>query len=552
MLSQIDKSHASDGPPALIRAADMLIEQLESDSTSEEQLEFRASDIYLELVVIEKKYEEVCELIAFGKMLEVFEEFYDEEVHDEPPEYKTDSLKGHWQNLLGEYQILLHMYYEFFLVSQHPSVRQALKDTAKRFEMLARMWKYGIRPFLKLEPPRDYLFRFIDFAYPRFLVLKDRVSVYRNNLIECLGDLARVRMAAEESHRDRDAWARLSRKWYTQIAGPSPEVGRVQHHLGVLAQPDRLQQLFFYTKALVSVDPFHEAQDTIEICFALSDENEDPIATAFIMTHRALLMHASQADFTNIGNNFLSILRRQIRQSGVESQQAIYIVSCNIASILGYGDPDETIALECFKQCGRASAVEAHTSALKLLSGEERIGEHVDDAGVAIQSEVVYRGSSLTFHTLCVLLDQLDNPDVYPCLHLSMSFIWCMAFHPPAMQQLERCIPWIRITTWLNQLLQSDSVMSTIDSPAFLGFDNEPTQALWEDSVIRGLSWSRLYHSDKFFNGLSLETDREFIETPSVVTLRINRCLWLGVRIATVRNIRIFGVMIYPFMRRGY
>jgi hypothetical protein len=58
--------------PAPSLAADMLLTQLESDSISEEQLAFRASKIYPELTVIEKR----CE-----------------EGYDEHPESKTDSSK---------------------------------------------------------------------------------------------------------------------------------------------------------------------------------------------------------------------------------------------------------------------------------------------------------------------------------------------------------------------------------------------------------------------------------------------------------------------------
>jgi hypothetical protein len=87
-----------------------------------------------------------------------------------------------------------------------------------------------------------------------------------------------------------------------------------------------------------------------------------------------------------------------------------------------------------------------------------------------------------------VLLDPVDDPDVYPSLNLSISFIWCIALHPPAMQQRERYIPWIRITTWPNQLFQSDTMISTIEHAAFPLLENETTQPLREDCDIRGQS----------------------------------------------------------------
>jgi hypothetical protein len=43
--------------------------------------------------------------------------------------------------------------------------------------------------------------------------------------------------------------------------------GRIQHHLAVLARPNVLQQLFYYSKALISVQPFTNVRDSILLLF---------------------------------------------------------------------------------------------------------------------------------------------------------------------------------------------------------------------------------------------------------------------------------------------
>lgn len=68
-------------------------------------------------------------------------------------------------------------------------------------------------------------------------------------------------MAIEEADlRDREVWSGVARMWYNKAADKSPNVGRTQHHLAVLARPNVVQQLFYYSEVLlVSVVPFQQA-----------------------------------------------------------------------------------------------------------------------------------------------------------------------------------------------------------------------------------------------------------------------------------------------------
>jgi hypothetical protein len=50
-------------------------------------------------------------------------------------------------------------------------------------------------------------------------------------------------MAVEELDlRDRELWAGLARYWYNKTAERNPDVGRIQHHLAILARPDVVLQ----------------------------------------------------------------------------------------------------------------------------------------------------------------------------------------------------------------------------------------------------------------------------------------------------------------------
>jgi hypothetical protein len=89
---------------------------------------------------------------------------------------------------------------------------------------------------------------FIYMAYSMMTLLLESVRAFEETWIECLGDLARYRMAVEELDlRDREIWAGVARYWYNKAADRNPDVGRIQHHLAVLARLDVVQQLFYYT-----------------------------------------------------------------------------------------------------------------------------------------------------------------------------------------------------------------------------------------------------------------------------------------------------------------
>jgi hypothetical protein len=428
------------------------------------------------------------------------------------------------------------MHLDFFLHLRQLLAAAELNSFAEKYLMLTRIWRFGIQSVIDVlqrmcPKPLDYIQNIVYFAYPRIRFLMEIVSVSRETWMEWLGYLAQCGMAFDESDVSA-VWARIARDCYSQASDQSPNIGRIQHRLALIAWPDFLKQLFLFTKALVTVCPFPDARDGIAWLFThfeREDLHQDEIITAFIATHRALFMQSPPGEFISLRNRFLALLQRDTRLLLTE-QQVVYIVSCNIASVLQYGEPDAVIALSWFKRNGETNFKEAHNVALELMSGQKRCSS---EAGTAINPQIAYQESSLAFNTLSVLLDQVDNPTVFPSIHISLSFIRCLALHPPAMQQLERYIPWMRITHYLNSLVKPDTVISIFGRSSF-PLNDGSIKHLPEDFLIRGQSWSQLYHPDDFFNDAPPEHDRRIIENQYTATLRLYRCLWLGGRIATV------------------
>lgn len=88
-----------------------------------------------------------------------------------------------------------------------------------------------------------------------------------------------------------------------------PNEGRIKHHRAIVAHPDVLQQLFYYTTALVSVSPFLNIKKPLySVIDAYKDRypQQGSIVSALLATHSVLLSHGSTESFLTTEDGFLS------------------------------------------------------------------------------------------------------------------------------------------------------------------------------------------------------------------------------------------------------
>jgi hypothetical protein len=503
-----------------------MFRQPDTHTITEEQLINEVRGIYTGLVMVEKRCIEIDRQQA---------------------QSKAELSQAKWQALVTLHRTLLYEHHDFFLASQHPSAGPVLKELADKYAMPARMWRYGVHSFLellrqKLPGSMEYMLDFIYLSYSMITLLLESVPDFRETWIECLGDLARYRMAVEElDKKDRELWAGVSRYWYNQDADRSPENGRIQHHLAVLARPDLLQQFFHYTKALISVRAFPNALESMtQLVAPLMNIPAPNLVTSFVTTHGALFMQAPVNDFVSRANMFLATLRKEISRVGRHGQQGVELTSCNLVQLTSCN------IAAIFQYGSKSGAVEADfTVKLRNPTPEDRLAamKWASNATAAVptyptysdlSSQLAFRASSLAFHTLIVILGQAGEPNMYPSVHISMAFVWCLTLNPAAIQRLEPLVPWSLLATYLNSLFCPDTNISKIEDESFPLLNDSTTQQLPEDFLIRGEAWSRLYYPDTFFEGAPTEDNRPPTEEHSTVIPRRHRCLWLGVRIATV------------------
>ncbi|KAF9776804.1 hypothetical protein IL306_004950, partial [Fusarium sp. DS 682] len=263
-----------------------MMRQPETRPISQDQLVAEVKGIYAGLVMVETKCIEV----------------------DNAQSSNTDANSKlnneQWQALIALHRTLLHEHHDFFLASQHPSASPALRRLASKYAMPARMWRHGIHSFLELLRHRlpaslEHMLTFLYLAYSMMALLYETVPAFEDTWIECLGDLGRYRMAIEDDDiRDREVWTGVSRHWYSKASDKSPTTGRLYHHLAILARPNALQQLYYYTKSLCVPIPFSSARESIMTLFdpvlSNSPTRLAPVDAAFVRAHGILFSGKSR------------------------------------------------------------------------------------------------------------------------------------------------------------------------------------------------------------------------------------------------------------------
>lgn len=527
-----------------------LLLQPDSRPISQEQLTSEVKSIYAGLTMVETKCIHVdrAQTAAF----------------QDGSDSTTRLASDHWQALIALHRTLLHEHHDFFLASQHPSASPALRRLAAKYSMPARMWKHGIHSFLELLRRRlpesiDYMLAFIYLAYQMMALLYETVPAFEDTWIECLGDLGRYRMAIEdENPKDRETWAGVARSWYSKAADKNPAIGRLYHHLAILARPHALRQLYFYARSLTCVTPFSSARESILTLLdpilgrpADSYSHDLPIDTSFIQAHGVLFGKLSPEKFEDARFAFQSQLDNHIgRVAAKWKDQGVYIAVTNLAGLFDYGSDDSILRRILrlhAKQLTRTASLSSQSDEdsrspspveddkwLHLLSGS--------DSEVSVQIETLSseftfsRAYLLTMTTLTLVLRRTGDKNVLPHVHVLLSFLSTIASIKYVAQFLDHA-PWTELVTFLNTLLKSEQQPERIIPGPVFPSDYVDIFPLPEDYLIRGQIWSQWYFPEGWFKREHDEEDRS-MELASTVKLRTERVLHLGYELATVSLLR--------------
>jgi hypothetical protein len=523
--------------------------QPEFSPISQEQLAAEVKGIYAGLVMVEAK----CINIDTQKASH--------------PEEKLSTEQ--WQALVALHRTLLYEHHDFLMATQHPSANPALLGLATKYSMPARMWKHGIHAFLEVLRHRrpesqEYMLAFIYLAYQMMSLLLETVPNFTDTWIECLGDLARYRMAIEEEREIHTIWGGVAGRWYGMAADRHPVVGRLYHHSGILERPS-MRKFYLFARALTSVVPFLNAKESLgTLC---SPVLNDGIRTGGQLAETALIRFHARA-FTSkdqlelIARDGTSALTQLAAQT--DDKIASYGVSLavtNIAALLGYGSPDNllrqlfdsarnkpTLASRPSKQCGISSS-------FQLLNDPSLFDLETPSSPVV----------NFCYHSFNNIIRR--TPGNKESLQWLLPFVHTMLVFFSSIETLQTTqtsqaapanknkantldtlfssneLDWPALSAFLNLTALTYPITAHIE--AFADTNTFPTDGhpLLEDYMIRGLVWAQWYFRPKWFEDRSEDDDgSRALETEEnrKEKHRAARVLFLGIRLA-----RQSGFLVY-------
>ncbi|KAF2228914.1 hypothetical protein EV356DRAFT_537688 [Viridothelium virens] len=525
--------------PAQAKYPDLIM-QPDSRPISHDQLAAEVKGIYAGLVMVEGK----C-ISVDGMQMSPDQRFTSE----------------HWQALVALHRTLLHEHHDFLLASQHPSANSALRKLAAKYSMPGRMWKHGIHSFLELmrrylPESREYMIAFILLAYQMMALLYETVPAFEQTWIECLGDLGRYRMAVEDDDfRDRETWGGVARSWYSKAADQSPEIGRLYHHLAILAGPNALQKLFYYVKALTCEQPFPSARDSILTLFdpllgtsPPAFARSHPGEANFIKLHAMQFGRSPMDGYEPMATEYLENLDGHIgRVTAKWNEAGVYTAVANIGGILEYGS--DTELLHAYQELARlesnanssgsADKPDSSTSQVQETGAvKSQAEENTDSTEKASESKGNHqsfeRACRLALDTLNVVLNRIGDKNILPHVHVFLVFIWGIFALPPRATQyvLER-FPWDQLAFFLNTLASSEDVDCRFQTLSdYMQPNSRERRPLPEDFLIRGQVWCRGFFPDEWFDDGG-DVEERMLERASTSKARAERILWIGTRIGS-------------------
>ncbi|ESZ91821.1 hypothetical protein SBOR_7773 [Sclerotinia borealis F-4128] len=426
-----------------------------------------------------------------------------------------------WQALMTLHRALLYEYHDFLMASQHPSASPALRWSAQKFAVPARVWRHGIYSFLEnlrsqLPKSLDHILAFLYLAYSVMAVLYETIPGFQDTWIECLGDIARYRMAIEDGDtEDRGIWTQVAYRWYLKASYKLPGAGRLYHHLGIITRGNTLHQLHYFTKALCAKIPFIQARESILTLFdpVLNSANScsqfSRFETVFIMIHghlykgNASWIHEMSDPETK---ELLGLLDSQIgRFTATFKEQGCYMAISNVGAELGYGLTENPIMKAMMTPRSAANTDAAHTRSFR----------HAE-----------YFSNSV----LEIVLQRIGDPNTLPFIYITLIFIFNMSRYSEAMDLLAPAFAWQSLVIMLNTLFRSAGSIDQIEDKQFPFSGRGP---LAEDYALRGLVWSR----DETMYPETWSMDRSdgdeiYLDLPCMLEPRKARILWLACRIA--------------------
>lgn len=253
-----------------------------------------------------------------------------------------DMTPEQWANFHTLHKTFHHWCIDLTYASNHPIASEAVREMPHKLSIGERMWNQGIYPVMKLlqmGASPSYLLEFYDTAKQSIDMLLKASLRLQTICFESLGHLAQYRAAVDSE--TQEACLDIASSWYTKAAALHLETGSYPHYLAMLAGSSPLKQLFYYIKALTSIEPY---QDTLHSVGQLFTQFWNPGETSFQRYPEALrcfvkahsLLILGSPGFSVPAGQFLNGLDAYIHTIDFE-EEGVFILASSYAGIFDYG-----------------------------------------------------------------------------------------------------------------------------------------------------------------------------------------------------------------------
>ncbi len=511
-------------------------------------LYFRDSDAYYALISSPFIKQSKARPIALAQLIEKVDDIYVELLMLEVRCIEIDRVAWNsnisnyeWQALIVLHKQLLNEFYDFFLTTDHSSADSRLRNLVADRSMPGRMWHHEIHFFLeilrnRLSETREQMLTFIFIAYSMLALFHETISAFKDTWVECLEDLARYRMIVEENIRFREIWTKVARIWYNIAANNNSTVDRLYHLLAIVAPSHSLQQLSLYTWSLTCVAPFESARDSIMTFFNFfqsqkksTSNRSSSIESVLIEAHETLSRDRSVVEFDAVIRSIRDVLDNYIESVTIKFKtQEVFIAVANIATLFEYEttDSSKSIFRLVFQKTGKIDF--NHQQSRSTL--ESLILLEIESS-----RRIICLASRLTFITFSIILQRVDDENVFLCVHVLLLLVWSLANIEKAITIVEEDVSWRQICSFLNTLTKHEAMTSKIYADVFP--EQKSDRSLSENFVVRDQMYSLWYYSRTWFEDANIDEEERLLKLSSTTASRVKRILWLEIRIASICSI---------------
>ncbi|KAI6855224.1 hypothetical protein KC323_g8449 [Hortaea werneckii] len=521
--------------PSKDRQSSGLLPQPEALPISQDQLAAEVKGIYAGLIMVESK----CINIDAAQA----------------SESPTKLAREQWQALVALHRTLLYEHYDFLMATQHPFATDELKSLPARYCMPARMWKHAIHSFLEVLRHRrpdshEYMLAFVYLTYQMMALLLETVPTFEDTWVECLGDLARYRMAIEEDRDLYSHWAGVASSWYIKATDKHPEAGRLYHHLGILERPS-LQKFACYGKSQTCVIPFPNTKDSMSLlCTPLAEDGNaartaSRSAEASLCRMFALIFLQKPMEVVNAAQKMaLELLERPGGFRWKDNGVALAISSTS--ALLEHGslaNPLRTAYDSAIQQHLReiGSANAAHPTP----GDGQNDSQSPREPAQLTKHPLLASTRDITFAVFNSALRYGVVDDILPCVHVMLCFLHSLIliqehhneYTVGKLLELEG-VSWGQLISFLNTLVHllgglPQEVITCARRGSLYPAEKSLGRLLLlpEDFTMRGLVWSYSAYESRMFRNCGDPNER-FVESSSTVEVRRQRVLYYGLRLA--------------------